>query len=1011
MSYTKRFITSVLFAVVASLALTVCLALAQSTDAKPDAPDKTIAVAAAANEKRNPVPATTPIIGATRLVFTSDRDGNAEIYAKDGDNSPQVNLTNHPAQDATPVISPDGTKIAFTSNRSGRSNIYLMNADGSNVQAITNLSNTDVDLRVYDPAWSPDGTKLVYVASFMGETSSLVVVNADGSGTRAIVGAGSEVADPAWSPDGTRIAYVGREGFFNPEEGVRFYLFVINADGSGKTRVATDPLTFNSFAYPPDASGPSWSYDGTRLAFVSTRDGNAEIYTVSPSGGAVTRLTNNPAADTLPTWFGNHGIAFTSTRGGARDVYVMYPGGPLISGEPLIFGITGNAGNNYDADWRSLTPAAPSNVSASRIAFVRADRSNADNADIYTANPDGTNEVNVTNSPQKELYPAWSPDGTMIAYIRRPDKMLFVMNADGTNVRELTSISDVAVKPSWSPDGRRIAFIGGSDLAYTLAVVNVDGTGRRRIMPLDATYHEIAWSPDGTRIAYVLDRASAFFDPAIHVVNLDGTGHRILSTGNNRDRHPAWSPDGSKLAFTSTRDNDNAEVYVMNADGLNQTRLTNNAATDNWPTWSPDGQTIIFSSDRDGGVSDQTGDFELYRMNASDGSNVQRITNNDAHDLAPDWNQGARSTIQWRNTSFRIREGVPTTSGGDPLVVTRLGDLSRAATVEYATNNDCRDALGEPQAICTGLASDRSDYVSRTGTLRFAAGEASKTIDITTIDDAKVEGDETFYLVLTTATGASLGGQHTVPVVITDNDTSANVPNPIDEPRFFVRMHYLDFLGREPEPTGLEAWVGVWTRCPNIFNNPLCDRVTISSSFFRSRESYVKGYFIYRFYRAALGRRPTYAEFVRDLPRLFAQTGAELEARQNDYNIAWMHRAEFETVANTFPNEQLVDRLIQNLGITLTGAVTRETLIADVNAGRRTRAGVLRAIVEHPDVERAEYNGAFVTMQYFGYLKRDPDPAGFNNWLNYLNANPTDYRTMVHGFVASNEYRSRFGIP
>jgi Tol biopolymer transport system component len=1008
MSNTRRFITSVLVAVSASLALTVCLAFAHSTGAKPDARAATLA---AAPEKFGAVPATTPIIGATRLVFTSDRDGNAEIYTQPGDNTQQVNLTNNPATDACPVISPDGTKIAFTSNRGGHSNIYVMNVDGTNVQAVLQLGGKSSDTRVYDPAWSPDGTKLVYVTSFMGESSFLTVANADGSGSPQFIGGGSDVADPEWSPDGTRIAYVGREAFFNLEEGIRFYLFVINADGSGRTRVATDPLTFESFSYPPGASGPSWSPDGTRLAFASNRDGNAEIYTVSATGGAVTRLTNNAAADTLPSWFG-HGIAFTSTRNGSRDVYVMYPGGPLIGGEPLMFGITGNAGNNFDADWAALTPAAASNVSASRLAFVRADRFNPDDADIYTSNPDGTNEVNVTNSPQQERAPAWSPDGRMIAYIRRPERSLFVMNADGTNVRELAPVSDIATKPSWSPDGQRIAFIGGSDLAYTLSVVNVDGTGRRRLVPLDATYLEVAWSPDGTRLAYVLDRFSGFFDPAIHVVNLDGTGARMLSTGINADRYPAWSPDGSKIAFSSTRDA-NMEIYSMNADGTNQTRLTNDPAMDNWPTWSPDGQTIIFSNDLDGGRFELFGDFELYRMDAADGGNRQRITNTSTHELWPDWNQGARSTIQWRNPSFRIREGVPASSGGDPLVVTRLGDLSHAATVEYATTHGCRDALGAPQPICSsnGFASERSDYVSATGTLRFAAGEASKTISLTTIDDAKVEGDERFNLVLLNATGATLGEQFDVPVIITDNDTSADAPNPIDEPRFFVRMHYLDFLGREPEQRGWDDWVGVWTRCPNIFSDTSCDRVTISSSFFRSREFYVKGYLIHRFYRVALGRRPTYAEFVRDLPRLSAQTGAELNARQEDYNIAWMRREEFAQVADTFTNTQFLERLLQNIGITLTGAVTRETLLADLNAGRRTRAAVLRAIVEHPDVEHAEYNGAFVTMQYFGYLKRDPDTDGFNNWLTYLNAHPTDYRTMVHGFVASNEYRSRFGRP
>ncbi|HEX7294912.1 MAG TPA: DUF4214 domain-containing protein, partial [Pyrinomonadaceae bacterium] len=92
-----------------------------------------------------------------------------------------------------------------------------------------------------------------------------------------------------------------------------------------------------------------------------------------------------------------------------------------------------------------------------------------------------------------------------------------------------------------------------------------------------------------------------------------------------------------------------------------------------------------------------------------------------------------------------------------------------------------------------------------------------------------------------------------------------------------------------------------------------------------------------------------------------------------------------------------------------TGSVTRETLMSDLVASRKTRAQVVRAIVDHPDVDAKLYNGAFVAMQYYGYLRRTPEEPGYTNWLNYLNANPTDFRTMVHGFMDSREYRLRFG--
>jgi hypothetical protein len=105
-----------------------------------------------------------------------------------------------------------------------------------------------------------------------------------------------------------------------------------------------------------------------------------------------------------------------------------------------------------------------------------------------------------------------------------------------------------------------------------------------------------------------------------------------------------------------------------------------------------------------------------------------------------------------------------------------------------------------------------------------------------------------------------------------------------------------------------------------------------------------------------------------------------------------------------------MDKLLQATGVSLSGnEVTRNSLVGDLNTRKKTRAEVLMALVEHPSVDLRERNGAFVAMQYFGYLRRDPDMDGYNNWLDYLNANPTDFRTMVRGFANSDEYQLRFG--
>jgi Tol biopolymer transport system component len=938
------------------------------------------------------------IPGQGKAVFTSERDGNAEIYVMNADGTGQVNLTKHPAKDATPVWSPDHTRIAFTSDRSGRSNIYVMDADGGNVRAVTNIDNANADYRVYDPAWSPDGKKLIYVGSFMGETSGLVVVNVDGSESHPILEGSTEVADPAWSPDGTRIAYVARAPSVNLREGTRFHLFVMNADGSGKTRLYTsdssEPLSFNSFAYPPDASGPAWSPDGTRIAYVSKTSGNAEIYVTSVQG-SYSRITEHAATDTLPSWVSDDILSFTSDRDGRREIYTV----PVAIGG-TVTRITKNGGPNFDADWQNAPPP-PALLPNQRIAFVRG--ISEGNSEIMFVNSGSFDEHNLTNSPQRELAPAWSPDGTKIAYIRWPERALFVMNADGSGVRRLANVSDVAIKPAWSPDGARIAFIGGSDLAYNISVVNLDGTGQQLLIPNSATFFEVAWSPDGKQLAYVQNRFAGFNHPFIGVVNIDGSGERTLSTGDNLDRNPAWSPDSKQIAFTSTRDG-NAEIYIMNADGTNQTRLTNDPATDEMPAWSPDGRTLAFSSDYK-----RPGFPIIVLVNPAMPGQRVPVTLPVAVDRSPDWQPSGRATFQFSSIAYHFSESG---EGRQEVAVTRLGDLSQPASVEYFGQMiSCGIDRDGSEIQCSFGAREGNDYVNPSGKLNFAPGEASKTINIEIIDDGKDENYYEFFLLsLQNAAGASLTFQGKAATVNIYDDDEPGAKNPIDDPRFFVRMHYLDFLGREPEQKGWDDWVDVLNGCPNVFNDPLCDRVHVSSAFFRSREFLSKGYFIYRFYRVALKSRPRYKLFRNDLPLIGGQTAEEIEERKNAYSRDFLARFPFPTDYSALSNEQYVQFLLADTGVTLTGEVTRETLLADLEAGRRTRAEVLRAIVEHPNVEQAYFNEAFVTMQYFGYLRRDPEETGYQNWLRVINRGD-GYRVMVHGFVNSNEYRARFGTP
>ncbi|HVQ36197.1 MAG TPA: DUF4214 domain-containing protein, partial [Pyrinomonadaceae bacterium] len=273
--------------------------------------------------------------------------------------------------------------------------------------------------------------------------------------------------------------------------------------------------------------------------------------------------------------------------------------------------------------------------------------------------------------------------------------------------------------------------------------------------------------------------------------------------------------------------------------------------------------------------------------------------------------------------------------------------------------------------------------------------------------------------------------------------TATVAPNPIDDARQFVKQQYRDFLGREADQAGEDFWTDNITRC----NDPArraagqtetqCtdqQRETTSAAFFLSPEFQYTGYFVYRFYKGALGGQPQLAEFTPDVQ--FVGSGiivngqlsaAKIEANKSAYANQFVSKPEFTAIYGGLSNQQYVDKLFETTTINAS-AVDRGALVNGLDGGTETRAGVLQKVVDGTVViaegnqqftttygqafYNLEFNPAFVQMEYFGYLRRDPDPAGYAFWLgklnqygNYLSAE------MVKSFIVSPEYRSRFGQP
>ncbi|HLL74712.1 MAG TPA: matrixin family metalloprotease [Pyrinomonadaceae bacterium] len=372
------------------------------------------------------------------------------------------------------------------------------------------------------------------------------------------------------------------------------------------------------------------------------------------------------------------------------------------------------------------------------------------------------------------------------------------------------------------------------------------------------------------------------------------------------------------------------------------------------------------------------------------------------------------------------RHGLSTPSGvifhGGPM------PLTPGASYRYYVGGDGVENVPATSFAFTTpfITIDPSSYTLHPPGTLFLAQDAPffiASFDIAVTDTAKF-GDYSLRAQAPSGELAYLAG-----AVVIDPYTDRVELNPIEANDFFVRQQYRDFLFREPEPTGQQFWESILNNCPNVFNTDpaspsrQCDRNLVSASFFTSVEFDIKGRYIIHFYRLGLGRSPTYAEFNAAMRFISGATEAEVNQRRAQYAANFVARSDFQNVA-ALPNEQFVNELMNRYSLQQITTndpadpdrrtqvtLTRADLIARLNSGALTKAQVMRAIVESREVSNAEFNRAFVTLQYFGYLRRDPDPGGFNSWLTFLNANPNDFYTMVNGFVNSREYRTRFGQP
>ena len=502
----------------------------------------------------NPARERNPSWSATGKI-AYERDSKIWTMNADGSGQAEFSGITSPTA-AAPAWSPDGTKLAFSNG-----DIWVINADGTNERRVTMSAATETE-----PSWSPDGAKLVFAKSGSGIT----VINLDGTGETPLTSTSNDAA-PSWSPDGTKIAF--RRGG----------IYTMNADGTNQVRIVADIIQF-PLCCDIIYENPAWQ-PVVQPPNTFTINGRV-TYNNLPVNGATVNLTGTTTASVTTDAVGNY--QFSGLPAGGSYTVTPTLTNYLFTPQNRTFG---NLASNQTGNFEVLAVCLANGrcVKNGRIAFVRG-------TDIFTVNPDGSNQLNLTNGTATNSEPNYSPSGASIAFSTNRDGNyeIYRMNADGSNPVRLTNNAASDTSPFYSPDGASIVFTSNRDGNSEIYKMNADGSNQLRLTNSALSEFDPAFSPDGQKIVFANNE---LMSRKLLTMNADGSNQQIVpgtETPIGGYSHPSYSPDGSKIIFTFTSDAGTQYrlTWTMNADGSNRVKFP---ADGRDGTFSPDGTKVVYS--------------------------------------------------------------------------------------------------------------------------------------------------------------------------------------------------------------------------------------------------------------------------------------------------------------------------------------------------------------------------------------------------------------------------------